>query len=329
MKPIARSVPFWLAVAAVLFLVLCLVWDGMSSSSAETVRRDFIMGTLVEVRIKGEKEDADSLFDTLKEAEDEVLSRRRETSEIAALNRQGQATLSLPLTQWLEQAKLIEDRSDGAFSLRLGALSDLWNFDVSPRLPSQGELDQALSVFRQGDWTLSGNTATLTPGSVMDLGSIGKGIACDLAKKHLISRGISSGVVSVGGSLLLLGEEERTVGIRHPFLGEKDVFATLRLKDCFVSTSGNYEKFFQQDGVRYHHILNPATGLPADSGLSSVTVVCRNGLISDALSTACFVLGEEKSRALLAQYEAEAVFITKDGQAIVTEGLQRSFALKE
>ena len=138
---------------------------------------------------------------------------------------------------------------------------------------------------------------------------------------------MSSGVVSVGGSLLLLGSRERTIAIRDPFGEVNDSFATLRLRDCFVSTSGSYEKYFDRDGVRYHHILDPTTGYPADAGLCSVTVVCGEGLLSDALSTACFVLGIDASLPVLERYGAEAVFVGQDGQVTVTDGLADRFTL--
>ena len=120
------------------------------------------------------------------------------------------------------------------------------------------------------------------------------------------------------------------IAIRDPFGEAGDVFGVLKLQDsCVISTSGDYEKNFEQDGVMYHHIFDPETGYPADSGLASVTVVCENGLISDGLSTACFVLGIEKSEKVLEQYDAEAVFIRKDGSFEVTDGLQEYFIVSK
>ena len=122
-------------------------------------------------------------------------------------------------------------------------------------------------------------------------------------------------MVSVGGSILAFGKRNKAgdkwrVAVRHP-RKENAYIGVINLSEGFVSTSGDYEKYFEKDGIRYHHILNANTGYPADSGLSSVTVVCGSGLLSDALSTACFILGEEKSKALLDEYSACAVFVDK------------------
>ena len=99
--------------------------------------------------------------------------------------------------------------------------------------------------------------------------------------------------------------------------------------DCFLSTSGDYEKYFEQDGVRYHHILDAKTGKPAQSGLHSVTILCDSGLVSDALSTACFVLGLEKGMALAEKWDVEAVFVDEEHQVHITKGLRDSFTLQK
>ena len=118
------------------------------------------------------------------------------------------------------------------------------------------------------------------------------------------------------------------VGIRDPQGDAEDMTGYLEFasnSNTCVSSSGDYEKFIEKDGTRYHHILNRTTGYPAESGLASVTVVCQNGLYSDALSTACYVLGYEKSLPLLQKYKAEAVFIDKENQVTVTDGLKEQY----
>ena len=142
---------------------------------------------------------------------------------------------------------------------------------------------------------------------------------------------IKRAVVSVGGSILLYGDGEKfTVGIRDPFSeSSAESFARLTLPACCVSTSGSYERYFERGGVRYHHILDPKTGYPAESGLVSVTVVCGDGFLSDALSTACFVLGYEKSLPLLEKYGARAVFVFNDKSVRVTGSLADSFELEK
>lgn len=122
--------------------------------------------------------------------------------------------------------------------------------------------------------------------------------------------------------------ENWLVSIRDPRGAANDIFATFELPCGFVSTSGDYERFFEKDGVSYHHIIDPKTGYPADGGLIAVTVCAKSGALSDALSTACFVLGYEKSLPLLKEYGAEAVFVKADKTVYVTDGLKASFELK-
>ena len=135
-------------------------------------------------------------------------------------------------------------------------------------------------------------------------------------------------MVSVGGSLLIYGDRTFSVGIVNPD-NDKQSMGTLKLKNVCVSTSGSYEKFFEQDGKRYHHILNATTGYPANGEFKSVTVVCESGLLSDALSTVCYIVGYRKSIEILEKYEAEAVFIFNNNAVKVTDGLSNKFELTD
>ena len=158
-----------------------------------------------------------------------------------------------------------------------------------------------------------------------------KGIACDEAKRILDDTHLSGAVISVGGSLLLWGSRpgggDWKVGVRDPRGETSDQLGVFTLAEGFVSTSGDYERTLTADGKTYHHILDPKTGYPADAGLISVTVTAPSGLLSDALSTACFILGYEKSLPLLDAFGAEAIFVTKEKQVITTPGLKQTFQL--
>lgn len=169
---------------------------------------------------------------------------------------------------------------------------------------------------------------------------MGKGIACDRIKdlldEDMIAQredtGTQGAIVSVGGSILVYGKkpdgEKWTVAIQDPRGPDGEYMGVLSLDDTtVVSTSGDYEKYFMENGKRYHHILDPHTGYPAESGLISVTVVCENGLLSDGLSTACFVLGKERGLKLLEEYGAEGVIIDKDKKVTVTDGLQKQLTI--
>lgn len=167
----------------------------------------------------------------------------------------------------------------------------------------------------------------------LDLGAVGKGIACDVAQNYLKrQKEVSGAVIAVGGSILLYGSKADgsnwNVAVQNPRGQDGEAMGVLSLSGTTnVSTSGDYEKYFMQDGKRYHHILNPSTGYPADSGLISVTVVSDNGLLSDGLSTACFVLGKEKGQKLLESYGAEGIFIDQNKKVTVTKGLKDKFTI--
>lgn len=167
----------------------------------------------------------------------------------------------------------------------------------------------------------------------LDLGAVGKGIACDVVQDYLKKqKEVSGALIAVGGSILLYGSKadgsDWNVAVQNPRGQDGEVMGVLSLSGTTnVSTSGDYEKYFMQDGKRYHHILDPSTGYPADSGLISVTIVSDSGLLSDGLSTACFVLGKEKGEKLLETYGAEGVFIDQNKKVTVTKGLKDKFTI--
>ena len=167
----------------------------------------------------------------------------------------------------------------------------------------------------------------------LDLGAVGKGIACDVVQDYLKKqKEVGGAVIAVGGSILLYGSKadgsDWNVAVQNPRGQDGEAMGVLSLSGTTnVSTSGDYEKYFMQDGKRYHHILDPSTGYPADSGLISVTIVSDSGLLSDGLSTACFVLGKEKGEKLLETYGAEGVFIDQNKKVTVTKGLKDKFTI--
>ena len=227
-------------------------------------------------------------------------------------------------------------KSSGAFDPTLGRVSQLWNLERdNPYIPSKSELTELLLETGWEKISLSDGEVFLKDSVQIDLGAVGKGIGCDEARKMLEEADADAAVVSVGGSILTYGKKPDgkpwKIGIANPrnedgesYLGSLTIDGT-----CSISTSGDYEKYVIEDGVRYHHILDPKTGYPAESGLISVTIVCEKGWLSDGLSTACFVLGYEDSLPLLETYQAEAVFVTEDKEVIVTDGLKDMFTLTD
>lgn len=294
------------------------------ASSNEVKREFFAMDTFVSAKVKGfaAEDTADGISSLVCELDSKQLSRYTSGSEISRINSEAETVLSDEMRDYITELLEVGKMSGGKFDIALGAVSDLWSFNDSPRVPSSDELTEALSHSGSEKLSLSGNTLTRADGCIVDLGSAGKGIALDKVKSYLSDKKISSAVVSVGGSVLLYGKGSFNVGVRDPWGEAGRSVMTVKLGAGCVSTSGSYERCFEQGGKRYHHILDPDTGLPVENGLVSVTVISDSGLLSDALSTACFVLGAEGGAKLAAKYGCEAIFITEDKKVICTDGIK-------
>ena len=340
----------------------------VSSDNKSYTAYDFAMGTSLSMTVYGDmkgsgsekaEEECKKAFNLIKELDEEVISWRSSESVVSKLNRDGKMKFSdgneVLLDVLLISSTLCKD-SGGALDITIRPLADAWGieeFDDKPEeftIPSEEELLDAKEktgydkiIINMAD-LISGRleNASLVVelgGTTVDLGAVGKGFALDYVYNELID--VNDIVLSVGGSILVYGSGNKSkdfkIGIRDPEGGMNDMIGTLTLpSDCgkvCISTSGSYEKYIDKEGVRYHHIINPATMRPADSGLVSVTVVCNkdslypeySGLISDGLSTACFILGREGSEELLKNYKAEAVFIDTEGNITTTDGLRDIF----
>ncbi len=264
-----------------------------------------------------------------------LFSRTDPKSELYQLNAKAgtEVRVSDALFTVLETAWNLSEATDGAFDITLGAVSDLYAFGTeAPRVPSAEELAETLS--HTGFTKIRLNPAEKTvlvtdPDLVIDLGAIAKGYVADCLKSDLIHAGVRRALINLGGNILLIGSKDGrldpsafteasskadglfTIGIKDP--DSEAPFLKLYLAGYSVVTSGTYERSFLRDGTLYHHILDPKTGLPVWNDLLSVSIVTSNSCLADALSTACFVLGETRSRDLLKQYgDITAIFIGND-----------------
>ncbi len=309
----------------VLGLAACSTDTSDSNNSASKYQyTDFVMDTVLSETLYGGGEDeAKELQSVLKNLEEQELSWRVDTSEIAKMNTTFEDDksfqMSEEMTEWMNMALQLAADSDGAFDPTIGKLTRLWNIEGDdPKVPSQNEIDACLAEVGYEALKVTDNTINIEETRSIDLGAAGKGIACDKAYETLEkNEDITGAVIAVGGSILTYGqkpdESSWNVAVQDPNAEDGTAMGVLNIEGThYISTSGDYEKYFVEDGKKYHHILDPHTGYPAESGLSSVTIVCDNGLLSDALSTACFILGEEKSEALLEEYNAGAVLIDQD-----------------
>lgn len=311
--------------AAVLFIAALIIFDVPESSET-----GFLMDTTVTVSVKGRGASpaAENAMKIISDLERRCISRTAEGSDISRVNASGRAEISAETEEILNSSLDICRKSGGALDIGLGALSGLWSVKTGNR-PPEAALVTPLAGEKYTNIKCEGGFAEAGNGAVIDLGSVGKGAACDAVYKAFKNSKVKTAVLAVGGSIMLYGDRDFTIGIASPEKGSADYMAKLTLGECFVSTSGTYERYFDYGGVRYHHILDPKTGYPVQNGLVSVTVVADSGLLSDALSTACFVLGVEKGAELAKEYGCETVFITDSGEVLVSDGLKGKIELTD
>ena len=271
-----------------------------------------------------------------------LLSRTRENSEVSQLNAGGVYAVSEETYRLIGAAMEFGAATGGTFDITIAPVASAWGFtEEAYRVPGQAELTELLThvgsrhVWRNDQQLPDGTySVELDPGTQVDLGGIAKGYASDRVAAIYRQFGVTSGTVSLGGNVWACGTRPDgkpwVVGIQDPNRTEEaDAYVgKLHLSDAFAVTSGGYQRYFEEGGVTYHHILNPATGYPAESGLTSVTVVAaESGTMCDAFSTALFVMGEEQALDFWRSgvYDFDMVLVTDDGRVLVTDGIADAF----
>lgn len=307
-KKIVFSIIAFFCVVAVL---LTCFFDFLYKKAESSL---FTMGTVASFTCYG-KCDMVSLQQICQDVE-LVSSVKIENSDASELNK----TKSSKNVMLIQQAKLckeIFENSDGSFDFSILPVASLWNIgSENPSIPEEEAITEALTKVSSYSITVTDDTVRLGEDQSVDFGGIAKGYACDRIISALKNSSCKGGIISVGGSIGTFGnrslfDNSYRIAVKNPFDTEKYA-GYFTVNESFISTSGDYERFFEQNGVRYHHIIDPKTGKPAQSDVSSVTVIADSGALSDALSTACFVLGSEKSASLLKKYNAKGIFIFPD-----------------
>ena len=305
----------------------------LSSREVETTSF-FAMDTYMSFTVYGDADLLENAVQLIRSLEESV-SVTDENSTIYAINCTGKGVLSGNSADLLDSSLELCRRTDGALDISIYPVVRAWGFTTgSHQVPDEDTLRSLLPLvdYRRIGYDAATGAVTLPEGMEIDLGSVAKGYAGQLAAQMLRDNGVQSALLNLGGNVQTVGGKPDgspwKIGIKDP-RGE-EVMMVLRIKDQAVVTSGGYERYFEQDGQTYWHIMDPSTGQPADSGLISVTVVGEDGLVCDALSTALFVMGVERAAALWAQSDDfEAAFVLSSGKVCITEGLSDHFALTD
>jgi thiamine biosynthesis lipoprotein len=316
---------FWLAVTL-------LLAAGAPAHADWHAREEAIMGTRIAVEAWHEDAaEAERAIDAVV-AEmrriDALMSTHKPESQLSRVNREaatGPVKVDAELARLVARALEFSEMSGGAFDITYASVGYLYDYRTG-RHPTDAEIASALPAinWRHVVVDLSASTIRfLKPGVRIDLGGIAKGHAVDSCIAILQARGIPNATVTAGGDSRILGDRRGrpwVVGIRHPDDRER-VIARIPLEDAAISTSGDYERFFDEGGVRYHHIIDPKTGR-SPHGVRSVTIIARTSTLAEGLTKSVFIMGPERGLALVeAQADADAVVITAEGKVLYSKGL--------
>lgn len=329
------------ALAGALAAGVLLAGCGKSSAPSESAQV-FAMDTVMLLTVYGDQaqQGVTQATQTIYDLE-KLWSATDENSEIWALNHSqgGWVDLSPQTVQVLERSLELCRLTDGALDLTAYSAVQAWGFPTGEyRVPDQAELEQVAADIDYTQVELNEQTsqARLPEGMSLDLGAVAKGRLGEVLSQQLKELGVTSALLELGGNVQTVGSKPDgsswRVGIQDPNSQEGGYLGVVEVADQAVVTSGDYQRYFEKDGQIYCHIMDPATAAPARSGVDSVTIVGSDGTVCDALSTALFVMGEEKGAQFWREHpelEFEAVFISQDGSVAVTAGLEENFTLAD
>ncbi|MCR5605374.1 MAG: FAD:protein FMN transferase [Treponema sp.] len=316
-------------------IVVLVFYKKVPDSTIIKSKANIVLGTVCSINLyeDGKQEIYDELFNKLDDI-DMAFSVTRADSQLSHVNQAAgikSVEVGDDVLYVLKKALSYAVVTDGAFDPTIGPLVKLWGINTDhARVPSDKEIEDTLKLINYKDVIIDGNKVFLTKaGMSLDLGGIAKGYAADELVRIIKAHGVKKAIINLGGNIYVYGKKEDkslwSVGVKDPENQEGDPALVLKVEENSVVTSGVYERFFIQDKVRYHHILSPKTGRPADSGLMSTTIVCKSSTDADALSTSIFILGLEDGFTLLEKMNiAAGIFITNDRNVYATSDLKES-----
>ncbi|AGB18370.1 FAD:protein FMN transferase [Thermoanaerobacterium thermosaccharolyticum] len=333
MKQIVKRI---IAILMVVFISLSLTACG--NNNQQYTRTDFMMDTVMQVTAYGKnaKKAVDESMEKLKEI-DNLMSSQKNGSDVEKINENaGKKYVKVnPETFYVIKTALKYGKiSGGNFDITIAPLANLWGIGTNhARVPSESQIKEVMKYINYRDVLLNAKDYEVKlkkQGMAIDLGGIAKGYAADEIENIMKKNGIKHALINLGGSsVYMYGSKPDgsnwNIGIQDPFGDKGKYFAIVSGKDMLIDTSGNYERYFIQNGKRYHHILNPFTGYPAESGVVSTTIVSTNikSIDADALSTITFILGVEKGMKLIESMPGvDAIFVTPDYKVYATSGLK-------
>ena len=306
-----------------------------SAADASSSRDIFAMDTYMTVTAYGPN--AEMAVDQAQqeiERLDALLSTGAETSEVAQINANGGGTLSEDTTYLLERSLDLYDSTKGVFDIAIYPIMDAWGFTTGNyTVPSDEMIENLLPLTDANNIIYDKDESSISfakDGMKIDFGGIAKGYTSGRIADIYRECGVTSGLINLGGNVQVVGTKtdgsKWRVAVQSPET-EDDYLGILSTADRAVITSGGYERYFEQDGMKYHHIIDPSTGHPANNGLVSVTIVSADGTLADGLSTSLFIMGKDKAAEYWCAHsdEFDTILEDEDGVLYVTEGIADDF----
>lgn len=297
---------------------------------------EFMLNTFCTITIYNEANEEKTAEELITEAfelcsnYEDLFSRTIEGSDIYKINHSSGSPVAVSdeTIEILEAAQYYSSLSGGAFDITTAPLTEKWNFEgEDAHVPLPDEINELKAKIDYSKVKISGNNVTLEPpAEAIDLGAIAKGYIADKLAEFLRENSVTSAIIVLGGNLYAIGNNapdnrDFNLGIQDPHAEDGSIIGYISTSDKSLVTSGNYQRYFIEDGKRYHHILDPSTGYPADNGLCSVTIISDKSVDGDALSTSCFVLGLDKGMELINSIDGiEAVFIDEEENMYFSDG---------
>ena len=304
-------------------------YDSEREESSES--EIFALDTAITLKVYGNKRNAvlKKLENRISEL-DNLLSTGKADSEVSRLNDTGKAVLSKTSTSLVKKSLELNKQTGGLFDITIYPLMELWGFPTKNyRIPSDKEIKATLKNVGSDKIIFDENTGKISfknKGMKIEFGGIGKGYITDELVKILKDEKVESAIINLGGNVYGFNKKPNgslwNVAIRDPDEPD-DYMAVIKLEDSAVITSGGYERYFEENGIRYHHIIDPRTGKPSESNLKSVSIVSKNATLADALSTSLFIMGEKKAIEYWRKNGADfdIILMTVDNRLLVSEGI--------
>ncbi|MEL4106610.1 FAD:protein FMN transferase [Oscillospiraceae bacterium WX1] len=291
----------------------------------------FLLNTICSITLYDKQQQSliDGSFDVISHYEN-LFSTTVEGSDIYKINHAAgePVTVDKDTIDVINEGIAYSKESDGLFDITVGALTTLWNIEgENPKVPPEDQIKAAVATIGYENIVIDGNTVTLrNKETQLDLGGLAKGYIADKVKEYLVSQGVKKAIINLGGNVVVIGSKNTdtpwVVGVQQPFMDRNVDIGYLYVSDKSVVTSGIYERYFIENGKVYAHILDPRSGYPVENNLASVTIISNASKQGDGLAATCFLLGIDKATALVESMdEVEAIFITKDGKVVTTQGI--------